>query len=97
MNQIEPVVGDRKKMAQRSNVGGTVQSRRGVAAAEQGAATTSLGGSWGGDTKNGLRRSCGHALEQGQETDHRAVAVVPTSPRLSRGGAAVQPKWAAMA
>jgi hypothetical protein len=91
VNQIEPVVGDRKKMAQRSNVGGTVQSWRGVAVGEQGVATTSLGGSWGGDTKNGLRRSHGHALEPGQATDPRAVAAVPTSPRLSRQGAASSP------
>ncbi len=97
MNQIEPVVRDQKKMAQRSNVGGTVQSWQGVTVAEQGMATASLGGSWGGDTKNGLRRSRGHALEPGQATDLRAVTAVPTSPRLSRQRAAVQPEWAAVA
>ena len=97
MNQIEPVVGDWKKMAQRSNVGGTVQSRRGVAAMEQGVATTSLGGSWGGNTKNGLRRSCGRAFEPGQATDPKAVMAVLTSLRLSRRGATVQPEWAAVA
>ena len=48
-----------EKMAQRSNVGSTIQSRRGVAVAEQGVATASLGGSWSNDTKHELRRSRG--------------------------------------
>jgi hypothetical protein len=97
VNQIEPIVEDRKKMARRSNVGGTVQSWRGVVATEQGVATANLGGSWGGDTKNRLRRSHGRALELGQATNPRAVAAVPTSPRLSWRGAAIQLEWAAVA
>uniref|UniRef100_A0A2N9GED4 Uncharacterized protein n=1 Tax=Fagus sylvatica TaxID=28930 RepID=A0A2N9GED4_FAGSY len=84
-------------MAQRSNVGGTVQIRRGVAVTEQGVATANLGGSWGGDTKNGLRRSHGRALELGQATDPRAVTAMPTSPRLSWRGAVIQLEWVVVA
>ena len=42
-----------EKMAQRSNVGGTVQSWWGVAAAEQRVVTASLGDGWGSETKLG--------------------------------------------